>query len=888
MRDLFNLIEETKDRYDTRVELSMVEIYNETIRDLLSDGFPAMPVHGLKLMENEKERVTIANVTIKAPTTADEVMDLVILGNERRSTSFTAANSQSSRSHAVLQINVTRSARRADVDLEREEISLDTNSATLSIVDLAGSERASATHNMGARMKEGAKINQSLLALSSCIGALCLAQRRGSRPHVPYRNSKLTRLLKFSLGGNCRTVMIVCVSPSSRDIEDTSNTLTWANKAKDVKTTVSRNVGGHQVSARQYLEKIAEYSERIKLLEAQLEKRDAELNGVRKVKQNEAQQRVRDAVRVITERIESDIAAIKDGAEHRALWDIADLGLTYMGNRKDEIDVDEASMDPEAEKAQCTKVINQYKNAYVENRSVQGKVRREHELATGIEAQIQQTETRTFSGLDEVNIRNLHLELAAQRHRIADAVSDARQRGYRTSAARLQDILARCIIALSRQDTMIRRNKNDIGALLTATAQQQPDLLSQIARRITGAADISGNELRAIVDSIGTMDSLPPQSPIKPLAPAVLAALRSPDSSFSSLSPGSPRVKRLHKGHVAGKLSSPRKSAPRALRRSSLGPTTKPTRTARFADEMDLETVHHFTQHGLDSPSESMEILDDSADWEEVAETVKPVPASRLRVCSTPAPFTVSEEAPVPVPAPAPPAPSPASLAPMPPPAAKPSSPRPPSSASSDPRASPMSDSIPEWKKNRMLLGKSSMSNLNGGQPPSPNTSVQDGSPMNRSMAGLGLGRPVRRPGAPLGELKQLPSLRASAASRLMEPTASSAARNKGVGETPSPAPAESRRMSMSVRNERKKLHKAAPYGRKVSLIPSPSGSPGTSPRSSLTGAGGAKKSPPKGGTKTAMTLSLGPGAATAGLRKRPSMVLGASQMGNTSMPKWK
>lgn len=875
MRDLFNLIEETKDRFDTRVELSMVEIYNETIRDLLSDGFPAMPVHGLKLMENEKERVTIANVTIKAPTTADEVMDLVMLGNERRSTSFTAANSQSSRSHAVLQINVTRSARRADVDFEREEISLDTNSATLSIVDLAGSERASATHNMGARMKEGAKINQSLLALSSCIGALCLAQRRGSRPHVPYRNSKLTRLLKFSLGGNCRTVMIVCVSPSSRDIEDTSNTLTWANKAKDVKTTVSRNVGGHQVSARQYLEKIAEYSERIKLLEAQLEKRDAELNGVRKLKQDEAQQRVRDAVRVITDRIETDIAAIRDGAEHRALWDIADLGLTYMGNRRDEIDVDEASMDPEAEKAQCQKVISQYKNAYVENRSVQGKVRREHELATGIEAQIQQTETRTFSGLDDVNIRNLHLELAAQRHRIADAVSEARQRGYRTSAARLQDILARCIIALSRQDTMIRRNKNDIGALLAATAQQQPDLLSQIARRITGAADISSNELRAIVDSIGAMDSLP-QSPVKPLTSSVIAALRSPDSSFSSLSPGSPRVKRLSKGHVAGRLNSPRKSAPRALRRSSLGPTTKPARTARFADEMDLETVHHFSQHGMDS-SNSMEVLDDSEEWEEVAETVKPIPASRLRVCSTPAPFTVSEEAP----APPPPAPT---LAPMPPPAPKPLSPRPPSAASSEPKASPMADSMPEWKKNRMLLGKSSMTNLNGGGPPSsPNTSVQDGSPMNRSMAGLGLGRPVRRPGAPLGELKQLPSLRASAASRLMEPTASSAARNKGAAETPSPAPVEGRRMSMSVRNERKKLHKAAPYGRKVSLIPSPVNSPGTSPRGSLTGT---KKSPPKG--KTAMTLSLGPGAATAGLRKRPSMVLGASQVGNTSLPPWK
>ena len=102
----------------------------------------------------------------------------------------------------------------------------------MSIIDLAGSERAAATKNRGARLNEGANINKSLLALGNCINALCDPRRRN---HVPYRDSKLTRLLKFSLGGNCKTVMIVCVSPSSQHYDETLNTLKYADRAKEIK-----------------------------------------------------------------------------------------------------------------------------------------------------------------------------------------------------------------------------------------------------------------------------------------------------------------------------------------------------------------------------------------------------------------------------------------------------------------------------------------------------------------------------------------------------------------------------------------------------------------------------------------------------------------------------
>jgi hypothetical protein len=109
----------------------------------------------------------------------------------------------------------------------------------LSLIDLAGSERAAASKNVGSTQLEGANINKSLLALGNCINALC--EDAGHSRYVPYRNSKLTRLLRDSLGGNCRTVMIATVSPAPHSYEDTHNTLKYANRAKNIKMRVTSN-----------------------------------------------------------------------------------------------------------------------------------------------------------------------------------------------------------------------------------------------------------------------------------------------------------------------------------------------------------------------------------------------------------------------------------------------------------------------------------------------------------------------------------------------------------------------------------------------------------------------------------------------------------------------
>ena len=304
MADLFQRIEDRKDDYTAEVVVTFLEIYNEEIRDLLSDTAIPTPRGGLQIREDKAVKVVGLNEL--RPKTAEEVKDIVLMGNSRRTQSPTHANETSSRSHAVLQVHVTQSPRTASLTEERFM-------GTLSIIDLAGSERAAATTNMGQRMVEGANINKSLLALGNCINALC--ESGGAVRHVPYRNSKLTRLLKFSLGGNCKTVMIVCVAPTSLHFDDTHNTLIYAERATKIKTrVVTRNVVNVDRHVGQYVEAINRLNAEVAELKAKLAGKLNSEGEILRRKKAEAQAEV--------ERVKNDMQAragqvelsIKDGA----------------------------------------------------------------------------------------------------------------------------------------------------------------------------------------------------------------------------------------------------------------------------------------------------------------------------------------------------------------------------------------------------------------------------------------------------------------------------------------------------------------------------------------------------------------------------------------------
>jgi kinesin family protein 18/19 len=227
VKDIFETINTHYTDKEFTIIVSYVEIYNETIRDLLvpSSGY-------LDLRDDPTRGTLISGATEHKGESMEQIMSLLLLGNKRRTTEATNANQTSSRSHAVFQIQVMSIPKTKNIEVE-------TVCGKLSLIDLAGSERGTVTENRGIRLREGAKINRSLLALANCINALGDKAKKGF--FVPYRDSKLTRLLKDSLGGNCKTVMIANISPASAQLEETLNTLKYASRAKNIKTKVVSN-----------------------------------------------------------------------------------------------------------------------------------------------------------------------------------------------------------------------------------------------------------------------------------------------------------------------------------------------------------------------------------------------------------------------------------------------------------------------------------------------------------------------------------------------------------------------------------------------------------------------------------------------------------------------
>uniref|UniRef100_A0A8D0YHV3 Kinesin-like protein KIF19 n=1 Tax=Sus scrofa TaxID=9823 RepID=A0A8D0YHV3_PIG len=256
LNDLFRAIEETSDDMEYEVSMSYLEIYNEMIRDLLN---PALGY--LELREDSKGVIQVAGITEVSTINAKEIMQLLMKGNRQRTQEPTAANQTSSRSHAVLQVAVRQRSRVRNILQEVRQ-------GRLFMVDLAGSERASQTQNRGQRMKEGAHINRSLLALGNCINAL--SDKSGNK-YINYRDSKLTRLLKDSLGGNSRTVMIAHISPASSAFEESRNTLTYAGRAKNIKTRVKQNLLSVSYHIAQYTSIIADLRGEIQRLKRKID-----------------------------------------------------------------------------------------------------------------------------------------------------------------------------------------------------------------------------------------------------------------------------------------------------------------------------------------------------------------------------------------------------------------------------------------------------------------------------------------------------------------------------------------------------------------------------------------------------------------------------------------
>uniref|UniRef100_A0A669ERW3 Kinesin family member 21A n=1 Tax=Oreochromis niloticus TaxID=8128 RepID=A0A669ERW3_ORENI len=243
-----------------KINAQFLELYNEEVLDLFDSTRDMKQKSHIKIHEDANGGIYTVGVTTRTVSSEAEMMQCLKLGALSRTTASTQMNVQSSRSHAIFTIHLCQVRVCASDNQENDTDNRVTNgnsemdeyetlTAKFHFVDLAGSERLKRTGATGDRAKEGISINCGLLALGNVISALGDRGKRAS--HVPYRDSKLTRLLQDSLGGNSQTVMIACISPSDRDFMETLNTLKYANRARNIKNKVmvNQDKASQQISA---------------------------------------------------------------------------------------------------------------------------------------------------------------------------------------------------------------------------------------------------------------------------------------------------------------------------------------------------------------------------------------------------------------------------------------------------------------------------------------------------------------------------------------------------------------------------------------------------------------------------------------------------------------
>ncbi|KAM5298986.1 kinesin-like protein KIF27 isoform 4-T4 [Ctenodactylus gundi] len=235
IQEIFQSISENPS-IDCSVKVSYIEVYKEDLRDLLE---LETSVRDLHIREDEKGSTVVIGAKECHVESVDEVMSLLETGNAARHTGTTQMNEHSSRSHAIFTISLCQLEKTTEAAEDGSWYPHRHIVSKFHFVDLAGSERATKTGNTGERFKESIQINSGLLALGNVISALGDPRKKSS--HIPYRNAKITRLLKDSLGGSAKTVMITCVSPSSSDFDESLNSLKYANRARNIRNKPTVN-----------------------------------------------------------------------------------------------------------------------------------------------------------------------------------------------------------------------------------------------------------------------------------------------------------------------------------------------------------------------------------------------------------------------------------------------------------------------------------------------------------------------------------------------------------------------------------------------------------------------------------------------------------------------
>ncbi|EJD75153.1 CBR-KLP-4 protein [Loa loa] len=314
---IFQKIDElTSDNLAFKVEVSYLEIYNEKVRDLLD---PKKTNKNLKVREHKVLGPMVDGLSVLAVSSFEQIASLIEEGNKSRTVAATNMNTESSRSHAVFNIRLTQAITDTENGFTGEKMS------KISLVDLAGSERAQKSGAVGKRLEEGGNINKSLTTLGMVISALAERSHNNGmskQKFIPYRDSVLTWLLKDSLGGNSRTVMIATISPAADNYEETLSTLRYADRATKI---VNHAIINEDPNAKV----IRELREEVETLRAQISQTVKEQNET-----EELRERLAESERLVELMNKSWDERLKDTETvyRERQKDLAEIGISVAGS----------------------------------------------------------------------------------------------------------------------------------------------------------------------------------------------------------------------------------------------------------------------------------------------------------------------------------------------------------------------------------------------------------------------------------------------------------------------------------------------------------------------------------------------------------------------------
>lgn len=306
--ELFAVAQEKLDEDPTltiKISMSFIEIYNEKVRDLLEKRRKGQELVSLEIREHPDKKVFVEGLSVHTVINYDRIEKLLEAGNGQRQTSETKMNEKSSRSHSILQFHLHQTHDPPQPDKRDIE-------CMFTIVDLAGSERQSKTEATGQQFDESKNINRSLLMLGRALNSFS----DGNKLHVPLRESKLTRLLSECFGGNARTWMLACISPSSFNYSETMSTLEYAQNAKAIINKAKINSIQQRLELKELREQHAQLTdlyeaerEHAQHVQSQLQSKLAEIDQLRA--QNTALRKQLDSLEIVKLQVEEDLTSAR-------------------------------------------------------------------------------------------------------------------------------------------------------------------------------------------------------------------------------------------------------------------------------------------------------------------------------------------------------------------------------------------------------------------------------------------------------------------------------------------------------------------------------------------------------------------------------------------------